>query len=167
MSSQDQPPPNPSESSTTPAGPLYKEAIRSLKLDPEGVVMLGHDGVMRSFDGTYERNVVDAIGFSPAQIKSFLDRFPEPWTQETEDKFRGVDGRKVIGEEALYHPADDLRPPKYTEEDKIRLSKEIDEENRKLRERIEKEEREGVDVAAKYACGRVTNDYDLSPKEKV
>lgn len=72
MSNQDQPPPNPSESSTTPAGPLYKEAMRSLKLDAEGVVMLAHDGVMRSFDGTYERNVIDAVAFSPAQIKSFL-----------------------------------------------------------------------------------------------
>ena len=69
-------------------------------------------------------------------------RFPDPWTQETEDKFRGVDGRNVVDEEALYQPTDDLRPPKYTEEDKIRLSKKIDEDNRKLRERVEKEERE-------------------------
>ncbi|KAK0114001.1 hypothetical protein ONS95_014244 [Cadophora gregata] len=164
MSDQENSQPTPSTSSPAPAESSYREATRSLKLDPEGVVMLGHDGVMRSFDGSYERNVVDAVAFSPAQIKNFLDRFPEPWSQETEDKFRGVDGRNVVGEEALFHPADDLRPPKYTEEDKVRLSKEVEEKNRQLREKIEKEKSEGVDVAAKYACGRVTNDYDLSPK---
>ncbi|PVH76988.1 hypothetical protein DL98DRAFT_517571 [Cadophora sp. DSE1049] len=175
MSNQDSSHPTPSDPSTTAPNskestsemPSYRVAMRSLKLDLEGVVMLGHDGVMRSFDGTYDCNVIDAFAFSPAQIKSFLDRFPVPWSQETEDKFRGVDGRNVVGEEALFHPADDLRPPKYTAEDKVRVRKEVDEQNRELRERIEREEMEGVDVAAKYACGRVTSDYDLSPKEKV
>lgn len=120
---------------------------------------------MRSFDGTYDRNVLNAIALSPAQIKSYLDSFPVPWSQEVEDMHRGVDGRDVIGEEALFHPAYDMRPPKYTEEDKVRVQREIDEMNRETMVEIEREEREGVDVARKYACGRVISDYDLSPKE--
>ncbi len=37
----------------------------SLKRDPQGMFDLGSDGVMRSFDGPYKHNVIDAIGLSP------------------------------------------------------------------------------------------------------
>ncbi|KAH9222371.1 hypothetical protein DL95DRAFT_381197 [Leptodontidium sp. 2 PMI_412] len=162
------PPKQPAPSETASQSETsHRIAVRSLKSDPMGVFQLGHDGVMRSFDGTYERNVIDAVGLSPAQIKSFLDHFPVPWSQETEDMYRGVDGRDVVGEEALFHPPDYLRPPKYTEEDKVRLKREVDEKNQEIRERIEQEERDGVDVAAKYACGRVVSNYDLGPKKEI
>jgi hypothetical protein len=55
-------------------------------------VMVGHDGVCRSFDG--DRNVVDAIGLSPRQIKELLDR--TEWSQDIEDRFRDIDGRNVF-----------------------------------------------------------------------
>jgi len=130
-----------------------------------GCFTLGSDGVMRSFDGSYDRNVIDAAGFSPAQIKQFLDM--RPWSRETEDKFRGVDGRKVADHEALFNPPDKDRPPKLTEEEKAKGQLEVDEHNRKLMERIAQEEKDGVNITEKYACGRVVSDYDLSPKPKV
>lgn len=64
---------------------------RTLKLKRSGICFVGRDGVFRSFDG--QRNVVDAIALSPQQIKKMLDRMP--WDQETEEKFRGIDGRAV------------------------------------------------------------------------
>ncbi|KAG4432858.1 hypothetical protein IFR05_011658 [Cadophora sp. M221] len=96
----------------------HRAAVCSLKSDPNGVSKLGHDGGILSFDGTDECNGIDTVGLSPVQIKGFLDHLPVPWSQETEDMYRGVDGRDVVGEEARFHPPDGLRPPKYTEEDK-------------------------------------------------
>jgi hypothetical protein len=125
--------------------------------------MLGEDGVMRSFGGPPERVVFDAVGLSPAQIKQRLDM--RPWSQEIEDKFRGVDGRKVVDHSALFNPPDYLRPPRYTKEEFEAKKLEAAESNRKMREKIEKEREEGVDVGAKYACTRVQADYDLTPKE--
>ncbi|KAH7369554.1 hypothetical protein BKA65DRAFT_589076 [Rhexocercosporidium sp. MPI-PUGE-AT-0058] len=151
---------------TSQPEPSHRAAIHSLRSDPKGVFQLGHEGVMRSFDGTYDRNVIGAVALSPAQIKSYLDSFPVPWSQETEDLYRGVDGRDIAGEEALFHPSDDLRPPKYTE-DRVRVQKDVEEKNREIREMIEKEEREGVDIVAKYACGRVISDSDLGLKKEI
>ncbi|KAN0089046.1 hypothetical protein V8E51_019306 [Hyaloscypha variabilis] len=144
--------------------PTAGELIRKLKMSPEGCIKLGDDGVMRSYGGSPERIVLDAVGFSPANIKSMLDR--QPWSQECEDTFRGVDGRKVVDHEALYNPPDSYRPPKYTAEEFEIAKKECEEYNRKLFERIEKERAEGVDVDAKYACNRKQADYDLSPKDE-
>lgn len=76
-------------------------------------------------------------------------------------------GRTVVEHDRLWNPPYEDRPPRCTEEDKVRVKKEVDEANRKTRERIEQEERDGVDVKAKYACGRKNNDYDLSPRETV
>jgi hypothetical protein len=135
--------------------------MRQLKQVPEGCLKMGDDGVMRSFGGPPERIVIDAVGLSPAQIKHMLDLFP--WSQEQEDLFRGVDGRKV-DYEALYNPPDSYRPPKWTAEELVVVRKEMEEKNKKLREQIEKERAEGVDVDAKYACTRKQADYDLSPK---
>jgi len=64
---------------------------RKLKLKRSGICYLGSDGVFRSFDSN--RDVVDAIALSPQQIKKILDQMP--WDKETEEKFRGVDGRVV------------------------------------------------------------------------
>ncbi len=144
--------------------PTAGELIRKMKMVPEGCIKMGDDGVMRSFGGPPERIVIDAVGFSPAQIKRMLDL--HPWSQETEDLFRGVDGRKVVDHEALYNPPDSYRPPKYTAEEFEEAKKKTAEHNRKIREKIEKERAEGVDVDAKYACTKQQADYDLSPKEE-
>ena len=65
----------------------------------------------------------------------------------------------------MFDPEDEsLRPPGRSEEDKERIKKEVEEYNRKLFEKIEQERRDGVDVYAKYACGRKQSDYNLDPK---
>ena len=125
--------------------------------------MLGEDGVVRTFGGPPERVVFDAVGLSPAQIKQMLDM--QPWSQEIQDTFRGVDGRKVVDHDALFNPPDYLRPPRFTKEEFEAKCRETEEYNRTMRENIEKEREEGVDVATKYACRRVQADYDLTPKE--
>jgi len=125
---------------------------------------MGDDGVMRSFSGPPERVVLDAVGFSPAQIKATLDL--SPWSQEIEDLYRGVDGRKVVDHEALYNPPDSYRPPKWTAEEFEERKKETARKNQEIKERIERERQEGVDVDAKYACTRKQADYDLSSKEE-
>lgn len=134
----------------------------SLKRDPQGLFDLGSDGVLRSFDGPYKHHVIDAIGLSPSQIKELLDA--QPWSQETEDKFRGVDGRKVTDIRALFEPPLDSRPQEHTKESLAKAMEEAEEKNRKLREQMERDEQEGVNIAEKYACGRAVSNYDLSPK---
>jgi len=137
--------------------------LRSMKKHPEGCSDLFEDGVLRSFDGPFERNVIDAVGLSPKQIKQMLDMYP--WSQEKEDSFRGVDGRKVVDYDALFHPPEKYRVKTYTEESLKKAQARNKEMNDKIREQIAKEEREGVNVAEKYACTRKVSDYDLSPRE--
>ncbi len=144
--------------------PTAGELIRKLEMVGEGCIKLGDDGVMRSFGGPPERVVLDAVGFSPTQIKQMLDT--QPWPQEVEDLYRGVDGRKVFDHEALYNPPDSFRPPKWTAEEFAEKRKEVARYNKELMEKIEKEREEGVDVDAKYACKRKRADYDLSVREQ-
>ncbi|KAH8762893.1 hypothetical protein F5882DRAFT_522700 [Hyaloscypha sp. PMI_1271] len=150
-------------SQESPQDTTYRALIYSLKHHPEGIVSLGSDGVLRSFSGPLERHVVDAIGFSPSQIKNFLDT-TEPWSQEREDQLRGVDGRKVTTRDALFTPPEDSKPQVYTEESLKKRMEEIERLNKELFEGIEREREIGVDVAAKYACGRKRSDFDLSPR---
>ncbi len=126
---------------------------------------MGEDGVMRSFGPSPERIVIDAVGFNPAQIKRTLDQL-QPWSHETEDKFRGVDGRIIVDHEALYETPDEYRPPRYTAEELEAVKAQIEEINRTMMEQYEKEKQEGVDLDAKYACGRAQADFDLSPRLK-
>ncbi|KAE9367464.1 hypothetical protein N431DRAFT_470897 [Stipitochalara longipes BDJ] len=168
MSSQDQTPYL--ESSTTEPSnpePSARSIIRSMKRPSDGAfhMSLGDDGVMRCFGAYPEFPLYDAVGFSPAQIKWILDL--SPFSQEAEDKFRGVDGRTVTGHEALFNPPASLRPPVITEEEAKEIMKETERKNREMKERIERERGEGVDVDAKYACGRLQSDHDLRPKEDV
>jgi len=124
--------------------------------------MLCDDGVMRFFTGPSTRDVLDAVPLSPTQIKQYLDL--GPWTQEQEDRFRGVDGRKVVDHQALFHPPDALRPEKMTE-DEVRIqSEKVKENNRKVVERWEREKSEGVDINYGGSCARVISDHNLDPK---
>lgn len=114
---------------------------------------------VRSFSGPATRNVLDAVGLSPAQIKRYLDNSGEPWSQETEDKFRGVDGRKVIDQQALYHPPEKDRPKKMTEEEVGKRNEYVKEYNKKVVEEWERREREGIPQ------DEMTSNYDLGPKK--
>lgn len=134
-----------------------------MKGHPEGCSDLYGDGVLRSFDGPFERNVIDAVGLSPTQIKQMLDMYP--WTQEKEDMYRGVDGRKVTDYNALFHPPEQYRAKTFTPET-LKIAQAYDKErNDKMKEQIEREEKEGVNVAEKYACTRQVSNYDLSSRE--
>ena len=135
----------------------------SLKRDPQGMFDLGSDGVLRSFDGPYKHNVIDAVGLTPAQIKELLDA--RPWSQEIEDKFRGVDGRQVTDHKSLFEPPLDSRPREHTKESLEKAKEEAEKMNRKMREQMEKDEREGINVAEKYSCKRSVSNYDLSSKK--
>ena len=133
------------------------------KSDPPGPCMLGSDGVMRTFGPYADFPIIDAVGFSPSQIKQLLDL--SEWSQKTKDKFRGVDGREVTDHKALFEPreSDRLKPGKLTQEEERRLLDETDRRNREIREKMERERLEGVDVAEKYDCGKVQSDRDLRP----
>ncbi|KAH6673603.1 hypothetical protein B0J14DRAFT_591134 [Halenospora varia] len=136
-----------------------------MKKDPYGVFQLGSAGVMRSFGPHPDFLVLDAVAFSPNQIKQILDF--SPWSQEAEDRFRGIDGRNITDHRALFEPTESNRPKKRTDEELEKLNKEIEEINRKTAERIAQEEADGVDVAEKYACGKIRSDHDLRPKENL
>ncbi|EAW11380.1 uncharacterized protein ACLA_090730 [Aspergillus clavatus NRRL 1] len=82
---------------------IAPEFLKRMKRDPsgKGFTHLGKDGVLRTISGDYE--VLDARGLDPEQIKFFLDWTPDELVKKEE--FDNVDGTKVTGHEALFHPA--------------------------------------------------------------
>jgi hypothetical protein len=126
-----------------------------MKRDPsgKGFSMLCRDGAWRNFDGS--RQIVDARGLSPTQIKEWLDR--HPYDKLTEDIFRGVDGRK-LSEHDLFHPDESLLPKEYSPEEKLERRKLIERQKKEFRERQES----GV-VEDKSLCTRKQSDYNLDP----
>ncbi|UPL00196.1 hypothetical protein LCI18_011130 [Fusarium solani-melongenae] len=102
------------------------ELLKNIKHDLtfHGVVSLGTDGIFRSL--TADREVVDAVPFSPRQIKALLDRMP--FNPENEAKFRGVDGRGVP-QEQWFHPDKSLLPPPLALTDEQRRFGEANKEN--------------------------------------
>ncbi|KAK3345120.1 hypothetical protein B0H65DRAFT_508888 [Neurospora tetraspora] len=87
---------------------------RSMKRDPDGqgISGLGYDGVLRTFDA--ERNVLDAVGLNPAQIREYYDGLPLP------ERLRTADGRNVSRWD-MFHPDAENVPKKFTEEEKARI----------------------------------------------
>lgn len=94
---------------------LSLKAIRALmNREPtgRGISALGYDGVLRTFDE--ERNVVDAVGLNPAQIREYYEGLPLP------PRFFTADGRNK-SQWDMFHPAAENVPKKFTEEDKARM----------------------------------------------
>ncbi|KAF4947585.1 hypothetical protein FGADI_10316 [Fusarium gaditjirri] len=91
-----------------------REIMRSMKRDPDGYGMsaLGFDGVLRTFDA--ERNILDAVGLSPTQIREYYEGLPMP------ERFLTADGRNVSLKD-MFHPDPENVPKKVTEEDKARI----------------------------------------------
>lgn len=118
---------------------------------------------MRSFGPYPDHPILDAVGFSPAQIKQILDL--SVWSQETEDKFRGVDGREITSQRGLFDPSENERP-KMSEEEREEVRKEAGEVGRKTVKRIEVEKEEEVNLAEKYVCGNARSNYDLRPRPR-
>ncbi|KAK5130447.1 hypothetical protein LTR08_002011 [Meristemomyces frigidus] len=134
--------------------PSFTVVRRSMKRDPsgKGIGGLGRDGVWRNFDSN--RQVVDARGLSPAQIKQWLDR--TPFEQAVEDAMRGVDGR-TVPEEEMFHPDPSLLPVERPAEEKAESRRVIEQQKREYKER----ESAGI-LDDKSLCGRLVSDYDLN-----
>ncbi|KAI4952516.1 hypothetical protein J4E91_002988 [Alternaria rosae] len=126
---------------------------------------IGTDGVYRVIhylpgppDQISDYEIYDAKPMSPEMIKAWLDT--RPWKQETEDKYRGADGRTVPQEQWWNPPPGTLFP--------MRSKNERDEEMRVYREeRKAKEEkiaRGEIEAEVPVACNSIKSDYDLSPR---
>ncbi|KAM0426561.1 hypothetical protein ACHAPT_008253 [Fusarium lateritium] len=127
------------------------KVLRNVKHDPTlyGVVSLGTDGIFRSL--TADRDVVDAIPFSPRQIKALLDRMP--FNPENEVKFRGVDGSGVP-QEQWFHPDKSLLPPPFPLTDEQRRQGEAKkEENKKILEERAKRPRCPLQIVSDHDLG--------------
>ena len=96
-----------------------RDILGSMKKDERwGISGLGFDGVLRTFDK--ERNVVDAVGLSPAQIREYYEDIP------MNKRFLTADGRN-ISREKWFHPDAENVPRKPTKE-------ELDESNARFAE---------------------------------
>ena len=85
-----------------------------MKRDPDGngITALGYDGVLRTFDN--ERNVLDAVGLNPTQIREYYDGLPMP------ERLLTADGRN-ISRRGMFSPGAENIPKKFTEEDKAEI----------------------------------------------
>ena len=85
-----------------------------MKRDPQGngISALGYDGVFRTFDA--ERNVLDAVGLNPAQIREYYEGRPMP------QRFLTSDGSQVSREQMFSPNAEDI-PKKLTDEEKDKV----------------------------------------------
>ncbi|KAG5744881.1 hypothetical protein H9Q70_012426 [Fusarium xylarioides] len=90
-----------------------RDVRKLMKRDPEGhgISALGFDGVLRTFDA--ERNVLDAVGLNPTQIREYYDGLPMP------ERFLTADGRNVSRKD-LFNPNVEDIPRKPTAEDRAR-----------------------------------------------
>jgi hypothetical protein len=147
-----------------PASPInpLRDFLASLKKPPDGKYFrsLCGDGVFRILtwlstppDLPTGIAVYDGLPMSPDLIKAYLDR--KPWNQETEDRFRGVDGRRVPQEQWL-KPLPGILPS---------LGSENEREGRKKEEKLRLEERTSRGEMCEGAvCGSVQSDFDLRPR---
>jgi hypothetical protein len=80
----------------------FRAMINSLRVpaDRKCIHLISTDGVYRVLhylptppDQPTEYEIYDAKPMSPDMIKAYLDR--KRWSQETEDKFRGANGRTI------------------------------------------------------------------------
>lgn len=91
-----------------------KDIFKLLKRDPtgKGITALGYDGVLRTFDA--ERNICDAVGLNPAQIREYYEGLPLP------ERLRTADGRNVSRWD-MFHPDAENVPKIPTEEEKAKI----------------------------------------------
>ncbi|KAM0345692.1 hypothetical protein ACHAPU_006347 [Fusarium lateritium] len=99
-----------------------RDILKSMKQDGNGIIALGYDGVLRSFD--LERNVIDAVGLNPRQIREHYNGVPMP------DRFLTADGRDISRQD-MFHPGAESIPKKFTAEDRAK----VDAYNKELEKR--------------------------------
>nr|OQO16227.1 hypothetical protein B0A51_16830 [Rachicladosporium sp. CCFEE 5018] len=138
----------------TPSTP--REQVRAIHdqftIDPMGILAIGSDGVFRSL--TAERKILNAVGLSTPQIKALLDSMP--FHQDTEDKFRGVDGTKTPVEK-WWNPDEGVLPEPLGEKERMEAEREV-------REHEEKVKRGEVTEGGECCAPRPRADYNLGPK---
>ena len=95
-------------------GMSLRDILRSMKKDAngQGINALGYDGVLRTFDK--ERNIVDAVGLNPTQIREYHDGRP------MHERFLTADGRNISRWD-MFHPDTENIPRRPTEEDLARM----------------------------------------------
>lgn len=91
-----------------------RDIIRLMKKDPDGhgINSLGYDGVLRTFDN--ERNILDAVGLNPTQIREYYDGLPMP------ERLLTADGRNISHWD-MFHPDAENIPRKFTEQDRAKI----------------------------------------------
>ncbi|KAK0764629.1 hypothetical protein N5P37_002095 [Trichoderma harzianum] len=91
-----------------------RDIQKLMKKDPNGhhISSLGYDGVLRTFDN--ERNILDAVGLNPTQIREYYDGLPIP------ERLLTADGRNISRWD-MFHPDAENIPRKFTEEDKAKI----------------------------------------------
>ncbi|KAI4925907.1 uncharacterized protein J4E92_006643 [Alternaria infectoria] len=127
---------------------------------------IGCDGICRTLrwmpgpdDEPTGIEVYDAQPMSPFLLKAYLDR--HDWSQATEDRFRGFDGRNTPKEQ-WFNPLPGVLPSPSTKNERMAERDRFNEERRILEEKIAKGEVEAEDPGP--ACGAVRSNYDLSPR---
>ncbi|KAI4962312.1 hypothetical protein J4E86_001344 [Alternaria arbusti] len=145
----------------------FNAMLRSTKIHPDGhcIGSIGTDGVYREIhylpgppDQISDYEIYDAAPMTPEMIKAWLDT--KPWKQETEDKYRGADGRTVPQEQWWNPPPGIIFPmkSKNTRDEEMRVYR----EERKAKE--EKIARGEIEAEVPVACNSIKSDYDLSPR---
>ncbi|PYH93846.1 hypothetical protein BO71DRAFT_450454 [Aspergillus ellipticus CBS 707.79] len=82
--------------------------INNLPQDPNGLIQLGTDGVLRSLDA--ENQVMAYFPLDPQQIQDFNANFPQSQQASLTQTFDGVDGRDVTDRNQIYNPDQDMLP---------------------------------------------------------
>ncbi|KAJ3526590.1 hypothetical protein NM208_g11115 [Fusarium decemcellulare] len=146
----------PDPNDLSPAQHELSAIMLKMRDDPTlmGIRDLGKDGIFRSLDA--DRNIVDAIAFTPALIKALLDRMP--YDAESEKNFRGVDGTKVPKDQ-WYDPPPGILPPPLEEEHWER-SEEVLEKYKKMYHARRKKIEQGT---ATQCAVCLMSDNDLGP----
>ncbi|KAJ4369924.1 hypothetical protein N0V83_005688 [Neocucurbitaria cava] len=145
-----------------------RDFLASLKApaDRKFFQALGKDGVLRNLcflptppDQPTGITVYDAKPMSPELIKAYLDR--QPWSQATEDRFRGVDGR-LVAQEHWLQPPPGVVLSRGSQNERDEEKRRWAEERKLLEEKIERGEVSAEDAGP--ACGGVQSNYDLRPR---
>lgn len=84
------------------------QVIASIQQVSDGVVHLGDDGVLRSFDGNMK--VLDYVPFSPAQIQQAINRSTGKTLEHLQEVYNGIDGQAVTDLNQLQNPGPELLP---------------------------------------------------------
>ncbi|PNP48206.1 hypothetical protein THARTR1_10347 [Trichoderma harzianum] len=101
-----------------------RDIQRSMKKDPDGhgISSLGYDGVLRTFDN--DRNILDAVGLNPTQIREYYHGLPMP------ERLLTADGRNVSRWDMLHPDAENI-PKQFTEENRAKIQAYNDELERR------------------------------------